>query len=266
MKNLSTNAAALKSNKQFVKVYFEILKSRKFNLNQVMIIHYILGWQEGGKECITSNAKIANELGINIEVLKREIKKLNKLSFFISKKISKPNEFGGWINSKIMVIDEDGLFEYINSTSTEENQIDLSINPPNSAQPPLTNIKDATIALDAIADARIEDNYKNDITPQPNKNNENMGKLQILESDYLTEEEQKILDAGPPEITSEDKIEDWVLYSEIFQKKLVLDKKLKDIERNEAYEKNMKKIREEMRNKNIENNEDDSWDDKINFD
>jgi|GEM_PF-3776838 len=98
----------------FTKNFPLILASTKLNAIEKLIIARVLNWQSNDLKCNLSNAMLAQELGISVSQIKRVVTNLNKLPFFNSQETSRFNEYGKWINSKEMVIDEIKLFDFVN--------------------------------------------------------------------------------------------------------------------------------------------------------
>lgn len=101
----------------FTKNFTIILASTKLDALEKLIIARVLNWQESKLTCQLSNDAIAKELGMSKSQIKRAITDLNKLDFFDSSETSDYNEFGKWTNSKEMLINEQLLFNFIESDS-----------------------------------------------------------------------------------------------------------------------------------------------------
>jgi hypothetical protein len=103
------------STDNFTKLSNQLLKSNKFTGDEKILLSWVIGWQESGKDCIASNKYIANELGLKIRTLQNIITKLNKYSFFTSNKQTRQNQYDAWVNSKIMYVNVEELYNYIST-------------------------------------------------------------------------------------------------------------------------------------------------------
>jgi hypothetical protein len=101
------------STDNFTKLSNQLLQSTKFNFAEKVLLSWIIGWQESGKDCTASNTYVAEQLGITIKVLNKLITNLNKYSFFNSSKQTRQNQYGAWVNNKIMYVNVEELNEYI---------------------------------------------------------------------------------------------------------------------------------------------------------
>jgi hypothetical protein len=108
----------------------KILKSKQLNSNEKILIMYIIGVQEENKECTYPNNYVANQIGISTSQLNYIITSLNKTTFFNSSKRTTQNQYGAWINDKIMVIDNNKLELFLDEEFKYENFIkELENNP-----------------------------------------------------------------------------------------------------------------------------------------
>jgi hypothetical protein len=132
MKQSSTN--------NFLKLSNQLLQSTKFTGNEKILLSWVIGWQESNKDCIASNAYIAEQLGLSVFQLKKIITSLNQYNFFNSNRKTKVNKFGALVNNKIMYVNVEELNEYILNEKKGCNPAPIEEPNPPIALPPLPTI------------------------------------------------------------------------------------------------------------------------------
>lgn len=146
------------STDNFTKLSNQLLKSNKFNFAEKVLLSWIIGWQDSGKDCTASNTYVAEQLGITIKVLKKLITNLNKYSFFSSERKTKTTDSGNYYNSKIMYVNVEELNEYILNEKKGCNPAPVEEpNPPIALTPlPTIDVVEEELICEVITDG-IED-------------------------------------------------------------------------------------------------------------
>jgi hypothetical protein len=115
----------------FIKLDYELLKRADINLEEKLIIAYILGWQKSNKYCFETKKEISDKLGIKLTTFKDRLKSLNdKKIIFISNDRKYLIPFN---NRKVIIlVDEENPYPIENIVSKEvkvEEVIDTPIQP-----------------------------------------------------------------------------------------------------------------------------------------
>ncbi|MGL2999430.1 hypothetical protein [Flavobacterium sp. RSSB_23] len=71
-----------KQMKNFVKVNYNLLATKKLSSTQKLFVSYIIGWQENGKICFETNNTLALKFGMKYGGMRSVITTLNKFDFF----------------------------------------------------------------------------------------------------------------------------------------------------------------------------------------
>lgn len=164
VKNLTPNHVSNKDIK-FVKTNKDLARCTIFNANEKYLISSILSWQAENKQCFQSSEILSIENGINIRTVERILNRFSKLNWFESKLNKSQNEYGFWINKRILVIDEQILQETINKNLAEikEKQIvqvinDTAVTPEAITSLKVTYIQPLALTVDVINEVNNEVN------------------------------------------------------------------------------------------------------------
>lgn len=110
----------------YTKVPDSILCCKTLTPSQKLIVSYVLRWQSSGRICYETNSSLAKRFGITVASFRKHVTQMNKLDFFLSEETSALNEFGKWSNSKRILVDQEKLKLYTQSSEAALDKIQVS--------------------------------------------------------------------------------------------------------------------------------------------
>lgn len=119
----------MNTKRQFLLVDEDLLASPALSQLEKNFIANILGWQSNNLTCHQSNLTLATKFGVSIRTINNTITKLKTFDFFMYESKSIPTN-ASWFNSKIIMIDEEKLNQFLEESKPEINRKELSLTEP----------------------------------------------------------------------------------------------------------------------------------------